>query len=282
MKLPITIHKPILQSGEYFKIEYSSDGVTWTFDSYQQSNTFLTNSSSFVAGNTYYFKFSIVKSMSPYVECDAVVRAYSIPNVADCIDDFTVTMEQNGNSYNLKIAYNYPISYTMPCGGFVFKYGTSYPLTAIQYMALPASPFSIPVPAGTYFYELYVLDCNGKESMCVLGSVIYQKPPCTAATVSSATLTKKNNTRYIQFNIAHSSPAASSYTISYLQTNNNLAGNIPDSGTVTVAATPANPQTIMIPVNPNYNVVNYIGINYSVSVTDGCGKTIIFDLFKDF
>ena len=283
MNIPISISKPILVSGEYFKVEYSTDGINWVFDSYQTNNVFMTATNTFVAGNTYYFKFSIVKSMSPYVECDAVMRIYTIPNNADCIEDFDVTMEEIAtNNYRIKVAYNYPISYNMPCGGFVFKYGQTYPLTAIQYAALPTSPFYIPVSLGTYFYDLYVVDCNGRETLCKMGTTNYQRPPCTPATVSNAALTKQGNTRYLQFQLTHSIPASSTYTLSYLQTNNNLNGNIPDSGTLTIFATPSSSQTVTIVINPNYNVTNYVGIFYQFTITDGCGNTIVNNLSKDF
>ena len=159
MTLTITVTTPIIINGQYLKVEYSTDGTNYTFDSYQSSNTFTTSYSGFTAGTTYYFRFTVVKSLSPLVECDSVVKTYSIPSEIDCLEWDASLVKCDENQYFLNIYYTPPSPYVAPCGGYVIRYGTSYPLQSISYISLPASPIVIPASNQIYYVEMYALDC---------------------------------------------------------------------------------------------------------------------------
>lgn len=283
MNLTITIQTPILVAGQQFKVEYSTDGSTWTFDGYHATNTFTTNYSGFTAGGTYYFRFTIVKSISPLVECDSVVRVITLPDEVDCLTITDVVIERvhffPTFNYNLKISFTPPAN--APCGGYVLKYGVAYPLTSISYSALPASPITLPVTNNPYFVEFYVLDCDGNETLCYQNVVSYEPPeePCVPASLSSTTLSKSAGVSYLTFTIIPSTPATTAYTLNYTQINTNGNG-IPDSGTATLPTNGSNPQIFTIQVAPNMAIRQGI-VYYSGSITDDCGNSMSFNVSAD-
>lgn len=276
MNLTITVTNPIIQGSQQLKVEYSTDGVNYTLDSYQTSNTFTTTYAGYTAGTLYYFRFTIVKSLSPLVECDPVVKTYFIPETIYCLD-FTAELTNVGDMWYLSIAYTTPSPYNAPCGGYVLEYGTSFPLTSIAYATLPASPLVFPAANQKYFVEIYSLDCSGNRVLCDEFEIEPEPVPCTAAVMNSADLVFSGGSYYIEISLTHSIPAATSYIITYSQANAVTSG-VPDpGGSVTVYPTSANPDTFSVKVNPNLFLNSNSPISYAGNITDGCGGTIPFD-----
>jgi len=277
MTILITIANPLLITGQYFKVEYSTDGQTWTFDSYQNSNSFNTTYNGFTAGNTYYFRFTVVKSLSPLVECDSVIRVYTIPSEAewDCLDFSAEITPHNITHDNLKISYTIPSPYVAPCGGYIMRWGKSYPLSYQQaYTSLPASPINFIINKGTYIVEIYAVDCEGNEYLCFQDTVVPEEPDCTPASLVSVTIDAFGSTPNITIVFNAANPKPTSYAISYTQCGG--AGSLPPDpgGTFNFTATSNNPETVVININPaiGYHVITYCG-----SISDGCGGSIPFD-----
>lgn len=279
MNITITIQSPVLLAGQQFKIEWSSDGSTWTFDSYQTVNTFVTTYSGFTAGDTYYFRFTIVKSLSPLVECDAVTRVITLPeeNAADCLD-ITASIAKFFLQKILNVGYTIPMGFQLPCGGFRLKHGSAYPLTVINYSTYPPNPITIPIGNATaYYVEFYSVDCDGEETLCYQELVVAPDPEaCTPATLVDMYLTRIGGVPKLVVIITPSSPAAPTYTISYSEVY--PINGIQDSGTVTVNATGSNPETFTLTINPSLGG----GLSeYQGSITDGCTGTLVFSDIAD-
>lgn len=276
MNLSITVSQPIIMGGQQLKVEYSTDGVTYTFDSYQSSNTFTTTFGGFVAGTLYYFRFTLVKSLSPLVECDAVVKTYLIPEEIPCLE-ISGTVTKRGEGWILTITYATPSPYSAPCGGYILKYGPSYPLASIAYSTIPPSPIVLPASNQTYYVELYGVDCEGNQVLCDQISVPPTVGPCVPAVLLSAGIFQTGSGYGLRFLITPSVPAATSYIVSYSQVNQVTSGMGDPGGNVQLNATGANPEQFTIPVNPNMNLYNNI-ISYAGSITDGCGGVLMFDV----
>lgn len=268
MTLTITVTTPIIINGQYLKVEYSTDGTNYTFDSYQSSNTFTTSYSGFTAGTTYYFRFTVVKSLSPLVECDSVVKTYSIPSEIDCLEWDASLVKGDENQYFLNIYYTPPSPYVAPCGGYVIRYGTSYPLQSISYISLPASPILIPASNQIYYVEMYALDCEGNDVLCGEFEVHPTVSECTHSVIASSSLYQSAGNFFLQFSITPSNPASLSYGLSFTQTNPIVTG-LPDIGSTSLYPTGGNPETFTVQVFPNLSSREN-KITYTGNITDGC------------
>lgn len=284
MNIPITINNPTLVAGQQFKVEYSTDNINWTFDSYQNTNSFLTTYSGFQPGETYYFRITIVQTFSPYKECDSVTFVKTMRQEVECITNFSLSIVEKKvlgiSFYTLVITYTPPDD--APCGGYVLKHGTSYPLQSTNYTSLPASPIQLPISNQTQYVEIYVVDCDGNEILCSMDSIEPYTPPvvtCTPGSIHTSRLYRQGGNYYLELGIIPSTPPSASYTVSYAQVNTNGSG-VPDSGLITIPATGANPQVITVQITPNFAIRQGL-VYYSGSVTDGCGNTIPFSISAD-
>lgn len=276
MNLNLSVQHPILVLGELLKVEYSTDGVNFTLDSYQSSNTFTTAYGGFTAGVTYYFRFTIVKP-SPLVECDSIIVPYTVPDEVDCLD-FEASITTIDNVFRLEISYTIPSPYVQPCGGYVLKYGISYPLTTINYATLPSS-ISIIVNNAPYYVEIYQVDCDGNLILCYEEQVEPEIPPCSPAVVNSVTFTNIGGQYTLTFNVTQSTPTTNTFIINYNQCNFIAGGGsgIPDSGSVTRNSTNNNPEIITVPVNPNFNTGPGT-LTYCGTIIDVCNFSRPFDV----
>lgn len=274
MNLVITVTHPLLTTGQQLKVEYSTDGVLYTFDSYQTTNTFTTTYGGFSAGNTYWFRFTLVKSLSPLVECDAVLRQITIPEEIPCWEFDSELVEQD-TVWWLHINYNVPSPYVAPCS-FIVKYGTSHPLTSVSYTSLPPSPLIFPASKQTYYVEVYSVDCDGIQVLCDQFEVSPPEEPCEASAIIGAELYQIGGVYYLTIAITPSNPASSTYTVNFTQANN-LTTGVPDQGSFIYTATGSNPEVIQIQLSPNLNIAGSRVLSYIGNVTDNCRHTSYFD-----
>lgn len=276
MNLNISVSYPILLTGQQLKVEYSTDGVTYTFDSYQTTNTFTTSYGGFVAGEVYYFRFTLVKG-SPLVECDSIVQRYQVPEETDCLD-FVAEIVEIDRVWRLNITYTIPSPYVQPCGGYVLKYGTTNPPTqVINYPNLPAS-ISLVVTNSTYYVELYQVDCEGNLQLCFQEIIEPEEPECEPASFSEKYVTHIGGNWYLNFLINQSNPQSPTYTLNYSQSNA-LTSGVGDSGITTLVSSGADPQLFIWQVNPNMNIVGNT-VTYVGNIIDNCGNTLYFDISK--
>lgn len=288
MQIPINISSPILVSGQYFKIEYSTDGISWTFDGYQSTNNFITNYAGFVNGVTYYFRISLIRSLSPFVECDPVVTTFYMPEDIYCLN-FTIQLVLHNDIWYIEVTHVTPSPFVSPCSWEV-HYGTTQPYTITTFTTLP-NPLMLPTGSGTNYIYIYALDCDGNRKLCQSAQLTQPATPnppipppldppplpCTPASVS-ASIQYINGWKLV-LSLTPSIPAASTYTIAYSQCDTPTSGLPEAGGTITVNATGQNPQLIYIPISPNY-YVPHEKPTYCGSVTNGCGMTVTFTVTK--
>lgn len=277
MQVPINIALPVLVAGQFFKVEYSTDNINWTFDGYHASNQILTNYSGFTSGVQYYFRISLVKSLSPLVECDPVIVPFSIPEDITCYD-FSTSLVKVGGLWMIQVSYSVPSPLVAPCSWEV-RYGGNYPLQNVtNYTNLPSSPFTIPTVFGNNYVEIYAIDCEGNSKLCYSSQVVYVEPPCTPAIIAALSITSTSGNQ-LNIVISHSNPMPTSYTIAYSQCQTPTVGIADPGGVIVVNAFSVNPQTIAIPINPNIYVPGE-NPRYCGTITDGCGNTIPFSVSK--
>lgn len=269
----ISIPTPVLVGGQSFKVEYSLDGVNYTLWGYETNTPFTVTG--LTAGEFYYFRFTLVKSLSPLVECDPVVKTYFIPEEQPC-ETVSAAIEENDTVYQLVVNFSVSSPVVTPCGGWVLKYGkVGTTLTSLQLSSLSPNPMYLPASNDSYKVELYAVDCNGNLSLC---DQVIAEPPfvaCESATLLSADLQYNNGAYELVLTVIPPTPAVNTFTIVYNQVNA-LSSGLPDNGIIAVNATGANPQVITIPLNPNFNLYAPV-ISYAGSITDGCGGTLGFD-----
>lgn len=272
MDLTITIPQPVLVSGETFKVRYRTHPAgSWTTLSPNKTNSPFTVTG--LSAGVYDFEFTLVRNSSPLVECDPVIKTFTVVEESDCIEA-EGAIPRNGDIYTLTITYTgtanacyYEVEYG-PVGG---------PLQVALYNTLPASPFTLPASNASYSVVIRACDCNGTCKKCYEGTV---DPPtsCEAASVTAAELVYVNGVINIHLTIVQSTPPTTTFTVSYHQ-NNMVTAGVPDpGGTIQVSATPSTTQ-LYIPVNPNLNVVPTNGelvLFYYGSLTDRCNNSTKF------
>lgn len=278
MQVPINIALPVLVAGQYFKVEYSTDNINWTFDGYHGSNQILTNYNGFTTGVQYYFRISLVLSLSPLEECDPIIIPFFVPEDITCYT-FETSLIKLIAMWMIEVNYTVPSPAVTPCSWEV-RYGGSFPLAnSVIYNTLPNPSFYIPTVSGNNYIEVYALDCEGNRKLCYTSQAIYVIPPCVPAVISGLSITSVSG-NHLNISITHSSPIPASYTIAYSQCQTPHYGIADPGGVVTVNAfSTVNPQTIVIPINPNIAVSGENPV-YCGTITDGCGNTIPFSVSK--
>ena len=178
----------------------------------------------------------------------------------------------------------FPSVFTNPCGGYNVYYAeVSSPqqaFTLIHYNYIPTN-FLIPNvnPAKTYIVQIYAVDCEGNEQLCVSQTVSYDEPPCTPAILNSITFTLIRGVYTLTFNVTQSIPATNIFYIHYNQCNFIGGGGtgVPDTGNITKNSTNSNPEIFTVQVNPNLNTGSG-GLTYCGTITDGCNFSRNFDV----
>ena len=265
-------------AGQYFKVEYSTDGSTWTNFGNQSSNSFTVTG--LTAGTLYFFRFTLIKSLSPLVECDPVVKTFYLPDEQPCAS-VVGEIQQDGDIYELVLTFTLPSPYSDPCGGWRLDYGIAPNMTTIYFPSFIASPsinpMTLPAINATYTVKLYSIDCEGNATLCDELEVTPPIEPCAHADISDEEIVLINGQWFIKLMIVPSNPVSTTYSISYYQANTVTSGQPDPGGTVTVNVTGTNPEIFYIPISPNLFVPNGI-ISYAGGVVDRCGFTSRFDV----
>lgn len=276
--LTITIPTPVLVGSQTFKVEYSTDGTSYTLWGSETNAAFTVTG--LTAGVLYYFRFTLVRSTSPLVECDPVIKTYTIPEESPCV---TVEgdLEAVGDVWELTLTFTLPSPYVNPCGGYRLEYGISPNFNSINiptFITSPSiNPLVLPASNGVYTVNIYAVDCSGNETLCDDLTVNPTVPTCEHAVLSSATMEFVGGLYRIALEVTPSIPASSNYIVSYQQANA-VSSGVPDpGGTVSLQVTGGSPETFYIPVNPNMNVYGN-AITYVGTLTDRCNYSSVFDI----
>lgn len=275
--ITITIPTPVIITGQFFKVEYSTDGVSYTIFSTTETNTPFTITG-LTAGTLYYFRFTLIQSASPLVECDPVIQTYFIPESQPCVE-VEGEIVRNGDIYTLVLTFTLPSPYAAPCGGYKLEYGISPNFNTIYFPTFLTSPsinpMSLPAGPGTYTVNIYSIDCAGKEVLCDSIEVVAPSS-CDHAVVTAADLIHNSSGYFLTFTITQSNPISPNYKLTYQQVNALSSGVNDPGGTIILTANGSPSQTFMVQVYPNLNVYNNI-ISYSGSILDLCKFSSPFD-----
>jgi hypothetical protein len=276
--IDITIPAPVLVSGQFFRVEYSTDGVSYTLWSNTITNTLFTVTG-LTEGTLYYFRFTLLLGTSPVTECDPVVRTYFIPATEPCVE-VTGEITRAGDIWELVLTFVLASPYVAPCGGYRLEYGISPNFTSLYFptfLASPAiNPMTLPASNGVYTVKIYTIDCEGNEVLC---NEITVNPPggCTHATIHNDTrMIKINGKYYLYIYVNPSVPASTFYSISYQQANSVMSGVNDPGGTVVVYPSGGSPELFIISVIPNVTIIGDT-ISYIGTVTDNCNYSSAFD-----
>lgn len=275
----IHIPLPVLIANQAFRVEFSTDGVTYFLLGLRDNTPFT-----FIGADDtlYYFRFTLLSSLTPLIECEPKVRTYYAAGPSECVTGDS-EIARFGQNYFLQTEISFPSPYNEPCGGYQVVYGTQNPYTTLNIASFYTSPSNNPLmlPAINSDYDiwLYSLDCFGNRTLCFHNEVPALDEPCDHALLTKVELVRENGIWKIKFTLTPSSPASATYKIAYSQINNVTTG-IPDpGGIVTFTATGNNPEQFEIQVQPNQNILPTNGFDkilYQGSITDYCNYTTNF------
>lgn len=270
MIVNITIPAPVLAPGEIFKVRYRLAGSpTWTNAPDQTNAQFTLN----LPPGEYELEVMLIKANG--TECPVVIQPFSVKDTegSPCIVA-EAELVPDGRGYALEITYSQ--ANPAPCGYVV----TIAPVGAIgaaqSYTTLPASPWRIPATNQPYNVSIDMVLCNGDIIRCYTQQVDAVAVPCQPAVLNDSDIVFAGQQAYVKLIITQSVPSTSPFTVYYNQMGIPISGPLDGGGPLYLSAS-GTPTSILIPVNPNYNMTPQNGlqeVRYNGSFIDACGNTM--------
>lgn len=262
---PIYISNPQLGANQGFRIRTRPQyGTTWT-----DQGVFTSNSVSLdLAEGCYEVEIYFLRSLSPLIECDPITRIICVEVEQPCVSFTLETFKIGLSAYKTDMTVSPASPAGSPCGGYAVYWRSGGATQRTVYASLP-SVISYNSSSITVTAEIYAIDCLGNEILCDSQTVIFEPEPCTPLSSVSAVLNISNKTLTLTF--TPSNPSGN-YYLSYNQCS--FVTGVPDSGTLTLNSTIANPVVWVVNINPNMaarEVFKYCG-----TITDECNFSTNF------